>query len=610
MRASNLPRLARTAAQLHPGQAAQRARLRAQRGALEHQLPLARRWLLAGPRPAAAAGWPAAFTPLDAALWRSWPGRSALAAGELDLLGETRVLAPPGRSGAADWDRADWTMAGAPLLWRFHLYYWDWAWGLADADGRAAFTPVWQSWAASVQPGCGPAWQPYPAAVRAWSLCGLYASVVKGGPAEDEVLRELAALTGFLRRSLEADVGGNHLIKNLKALAGLAVFFADDTLLRRTLARLRRQLAVQVLPDGGHFERAPAYHGQVLGDLVDIAGLLSAAGEPGPPQLPAAITAMRRWLRAVLTPAGDVPLLNDGFPVSPELLAALLPAATGLPAATELPAEPAPAPALHVLPDTGLVTATAGRWHLLADVGLPCPRELPAHAHADTLGCLVHVDGEPLLVDTGTSSYAPGPVRQYQRSTAAHNTLEIDRADSTEVWGAFRAGRRARVAGRAAAVTSGAVTSDSASGTAASGTVTIEAAHDGYRYRPGRPSHHRSWRLSADELRIDDAVTGLGQHEIAVRWHLAPDTLLRLVPGGAVVTAKSGNVTVTVTAAGAGVPAAGISLTAAAADIAAGFGRTVSAPVLTGVLHCGLPVRISTVWRFAAAHPTPQEKPA
>ena len=97
------------------------------------------------------------------------------------------------------------------------------------------------------------------------------------------------------------------------------------------------------------------------------------------------------------------------------------------------------------LPDTGLVRAAAGSWRLLADVGPPCPEELPAHAHADTLGCLVHVDGAPLLVDTGTSTYAPGPVRSYERSTAAHNTAEVDGTDSTEVWGAFRAGRRARV---------------------------------------------------------------------------------------------------------------------------------------------------------------------
>ena len=134
---------------------------------------------------------------------------------------------------------------------------------------------------------------------------------------------------------------------------------------------------------------------------------------------------------------------------------------------------------------------------MLADVGPPCPRELPAHAHADTLSCVVHVDGAPLLIDTGTSSYAAGPVRDRERSTAAHNTVEVDRRDSTEVWGAFRAGRRARVTGLSARVQGPA--------------VTVEAAHDGYRSLPGRPGHRRRWTVRADEMRVDDELTGNGQ---------------------------------------------------------------------------------------------------
>lgn len=42
--------------------------------------------------------------------------------------------------------------------------------------------------------------------------------------------------------------GGNHLIKDLKALAGLGVFLLDARLLDRSLGRLTAQLAVQILP--------------------------------------------------------------------------------------------------------------------------------------------------------------------------------------------------------------------------------------------------------------------------------------------------------------------------------------------------------------------------
>ena len=115
-------------------------------------------------------------------------------------------------------------------------YYWDWAWALASGlpaeDARTAFAAAWRSWHAAVGWGRGPAWHPYPAALRAWSFCGLFAGLVRGSGIEGGYRGELAALTGFLRRNLETDVGGNHLVKNLKALAGLAVFFGDDALLK------------------------------------------------------------------------------------------------------------------------------------------------------------------------------------------------------------------------------------------------------------------------------------------------------------------------------------------------------------------------------------------
>ncbi len=140
-------------------------------------------------------------------------------------------------------------------------------------------------------------------------------------------MASLSAHAGFLRRHLETDVGGNHLIKNLKALAGLAVFFGDSRQLGHALDRLTSQLAVQVLPDGGHYERAPAYHCQVLADLIDVAELLRSAGQEPGPELVDAIGRMRHWLSCVLAPDGQVPLLNDGYPVSAELIAALRPAA-------------------------------------------------------------------------------------------------------------------------------------------------------------------------------------------------------------------------------------------------------------------------------------------
>jgi uncharacterized heparinase superfamily protein len=580
--------LGRTAVHLRPGQLAHRARLRAQRRALR-RWPQAGQRLLAGSFSANAPGWPAGFTPLDGSALTvtspaHWPGVADVRAGRIPLLGFAGNLCePPGWQHAdwraaswqqedwqSDWQHADWQQATAPQLWRFHLHYWDWAWGLAASPdrrlARQAFATLWRSWRQSCTFGRGDAWLPYPAALRAWSWCGVHRDLVAGSSLEPEFQRELAIHAGFLRRHLESDVGGNHLIKDLKALAGLGVFLGDEPLLRRALRLLTAQLSVQVLPDGGHYELAPAYHCQVLGDLIDIADLLSAAGRGPAPALTQAIARMRRWLGAVLTPDGAVPLLNDGYPIPGPLLTALRPL-------------PGPDGPLVTLADTGLVRATAGGWHLLADVGAPCPDELPAHAHADTLGCVVHVDGTALLVDTGTSTYTAGPARDYQRSTAAHNTLEIDAADSTEVWAAFRAGRRARVRGLDVRQESGC--------------LTVEAAHDGYRQLPGRPVHRRRWALTPAGLQVEDEVSGGGQHAIAVRWHLAPGSAVRVGMGEATVTTAGGHFAVQVTG------SAPLRLEVEWGPIATGFERTAAAPVLTCRMDAVLPARITTDWRRA-----------
>lgn len=613
MTGEELALLGRTAAHLRPVQIAHRARLRAQRTAL-HRWPQAGEWLLNGRRlngqwqldgrrswtAPAAPGWPAGFAPLDSTALTvtappHWPSLSQLRAGRIRLLGVTRQLCDsPGLHGAGQdgagprshgshlgGQHVDWWQADAPQLWRFHLHYWDWAWGLAAEQDRVAarelFARLWRSWRASCTFGSGDAWLPYPTALRAWSWCGLYRDLVAGSELETEFRREVAAHAGFLRLHLESDVGGNHLIKNLKALAGLGVFLADEPLLCRALRLLTSQLAVQVLPDGGHYERAPAYHCQVLSDLIDIVDLLNASGHVPAPALTLAIARMRRWLSAVLAPDGGVPLLNDGYPVPGPLVAALRPG-------------PAPDLPLLTLAATGLIRATAGDWHLLADIGAPCPDELPAHAHADTLSCVLHAGGAPLLVDTGTSTYAAGATRAYERSTAAHNTVEIDGADSTEVWGAFRAGRRARV--------SGSVVRATADG------VTARAAHDGYRYLRGRPSHRRRWSLTDAGLQVDDAVTGGGRHAVAVRWHLPPGSGVSLEPGGASVTTEAGKFWVAVTG------SSPFWLGVESAPVATGFLRTAAAPVLTCRLDAILPVRLSTSWRRASGDHPGMRRPA
>jgi uncharacterized heparinase superfamily protein len=493
--------LARTVRHLRPAQVAHRLRLRTQRTVAGHLPPplVARVGRTAGDAP----GWPSSFEPLDGRWHEGYPSPRVNAEGRFLFLGDELDVG----------DR--WAPEGASRLWRFHLHYFEWAWSFAaDPDARwarDAFAELWRSWTPSTRFGRGDAWSPYVVSLRAWALCGVHPSLVAGTPVDADVAAHLRLATAFLRRSLERDVGGNHLVKNLKALVGLGVFLGDAGLVRRSSGRLAEQIRVQVLADGGHYERSPSYHCQVLGDLIDVAGLLHSAGLPPVDGLAAAVEGMRRWLGAMLLPDGDVPLFNDCTLVGKERMALLGPA-------------PRPPERLVVLQPSGYVVMRPGpRLHLVADVGPPCPPDLPAHAHADCLSFELAVDGARTIVDTGTSTYAPGERRAYERSTRAHNTVDIDGADQSEVWGTFRVARRARPTLHRAVDDGGA--------------IEVTASHDGYTRLPGRPVHTRTWTATPGRVSILDRVDGTGTHRVAAHLHLDGPVSEERVPEGVVESA-------------------------------------------------------------------------
>jgi uncharacterized heparinase superfamily protein len=476
--------LARTMRNLRPAQVLHRARLRALR--FPPSRPAAASIIsMLPPGPTAVRGWPESFIPLDLREPEGFPAPEDNAKGRFSFLNELQDLGSPVR----------WDLPAPSRLWTYHLHYMEWAWSFAAHPDRqwaqTTFADLWQSWQLPASEGRGDIWSPYVASVRAWVLCGVSSSLVAGGDVEREVVASLVRHARFLRWHLERDVGGNHLIKNLKGLVGVGVFLGDERLVARASKELGRQLAVQVLADGGHFERSPSYHCQVLGDLIDVAGLMAAAGHPPVPGIADAIQAMRVWLGSILSPDGDVPLFNDCVRVGTARVALLQPG-------------PASRDRLTVLEPSGYVVMRPDdRLHLVADVGDACPPDLPAHAQADCLSFELSVDGSRVVVDPGTSTYAPGAQRSYERSTPAHNTVSIDDADQTEVWAIFRAARLAK----------GRLESASDDGH----TIAVTGSHDGYRRLPGSPVHRRSWHVSTTGIEITDEILGVGEHRIESR---------------------------------------------------------------------------------------------
>ena len=106
------------------------------------------------------------------------------------------------------------------------------------------------------------------------------------------------------------------------------------------------------------------------------------------------------------------------------------------------------------LPNTGWsIVRFQNGIELIFKFGDSCPKHLPAHAHSDLFSIDIYRNGEPIFIETGTSSYGLNADREYERSSAAHNVFQlapftnakkqnIQWVEPIEVWGNFRAARK------------------------------------------------------------------------------------------------------------------------------------------------------------------------
>jgi uncharacterized heparinase superfamily protein len=405
---------------------------------------------------------------------------------------------------------ADWNASARPKLWLYNLHYHDDLSGAFDGAHVAAQLEFIHRWIGENPTGQGNGWEPYPVSLR---LVNWIKWTLAGGPITPAMLDSLAMQTRWLARRVEWHLLGNHVLANAKALLFAGLFFSGpeaDAWLRQGLAIFAREWPEQILSDGGHFELSPMYHTIILEDALDVWNVARTYGierDPTVAMLPAMTTRMRRWLTAMTHPDGDFAFFNDGAfgiaakPGDIEGYALRL----GLSEASVL------RPGWHHLAASGYVRIDHGPVVLLCDIAAVGPTYIPGHAHADTLSFELSLAGRRVIVNGGTSTYAPGADRAAQRATRAHNTVEVDAKNSSDVWAQFRVGERACVR-------------DVAVGIAPDGAMRVTATHDGYRRQFRGPLHRRTWRIDETGLTItDELIGGRGPEVACARIHVHPD---------------------------------------------------------------------------------------
>jgi uncharacterized heparinase superfamily protein len=446
------------------------------------------------------------------------PSADAARAGTFSFAGVTKPLAD-----------IDWTGRYISPLWTYHLQYFDVGTHLAlaarttgDPGYAGTFRQLVEGWIAGAPTGLGPGWEPYPLSLRTanWMRARtLFGDLLDPG-FRARLDASLFAQLYMLERRLEWHILANHLQKNLHALVLGGLLFDGPVAARWrrwALPLLWGELFEQVLPDGGHFERSPMYHGIALGDFLELLALLDACGEPVPEAVRTRVRGMAEAWSRLSREDGTPHLFNDAAEeIAPprHRLASLAALALG-----ELPV---PAPGPWSLPDTGYHGWKNGSGdRLIVDCGPPGPGYQPGHAHCDVLSFELDLGGRPVIVDAGVSGYDGDPLREYARSTRAHNTVMIAGREQSEVWGTFRVGRMAEAGPATSRVLDGA--------------FLFEGSCRPYHAR--RTAHRRTIGGADGDWRVTDRVEGADGAPLAGFLHLHPDFEVRVEQGAFVARA-------------------------------------------------------------------------
>ena len=351
------------------------------------------------------------------------------------FLHRTCLLNPENR-----WENPDETP-----LWNFNLHYFEFLFPLWNAYLRAQderylkqadrLIDCWIRQNPSARKG--PGWEAYTIALRLTNWIGFY------GMAEHELsissksvmIHSMHEQYDYLSRHLEKDILGNHYFENLKALVLCSVFFRDEKMLYRSVKELRQECKEEILEDGMHYELSPMYHNLILEGLLKVTSALREYGQADR-ELESYLQPMLDAAWSLEESASRLPLFNDTGNNVAKGIETLVSAAYSY-----FGIEP------HFkkqLPNAGYYIYKRGPWKLIIDAGQPGPSYIPGHAHCDALSFELFQNGVPAVVNCGTYAYQT-KLRDFFRSTPAHNTVMINQKEQSHCWGIFRLAERSSV---------------------------------------------------------------------------------------------------------------------------------------------------------------------
>lgn len=315
---------------------------------------------------------------------------------------------------------------------------------------------------------------------------------------DQKINDSLYAQYHILMDNLEYHILGNHLLENGFSLLFSAYYFQDEKFYIKAKEILTEELEEQILKDGAHFELSPMYHQIMLFRLLDCINLVQNNNWKDHALLELLTDKseiMLGWLNSVTYENGNIPLFNDSTNNVAPMTKELNIYAASLKIKTK-----------HLeLNDSGYRKIKNDYYEMMIDIGNIGPDYIPGHAHSDTFNFELYIDGRPFIVDTGLSTYELSARRTLERTTASHNTVEVDGVNQSEIWSSFRVARRAKIVHLK------------------ENEKYIEATHDGYK-RMGI-LHTRKFIPDEHFIVIEDSMESTKNHKCVAYLHFYPGLL-------------------------------------------------------------------------------------
>ena len=275
--------------------------------------------------------------------------------------------------------------------------------------------------------------EPYPISIRILNtLLFISENHIRDFDIEEGIKKQL----DFLTKNLEYHLLANHLLENYISVYILSLCLNNEALKISFKDKLKAQLNIQILEDGGHYECSPMYHSIILSKVLialeasiihndtDLIYFLREKAE-----------VMSGWLIQYSFPDGTWALMNDSAieiaPTTNKIIEII----------KKLQLEPKLVP----LKDSGYKKIVGSNWECIIKIGNIIPSYQPGHTHSDMLSfCIWHKKLGHIVVDPGISTYNINEQRLIERGTLSHNTVAICEKNQSQIWSAFRIAKRGK----------------------------------------------------------------------------------------------------------------------------------------------------------------------